>query len=138
MIENGYFKEVGLDIEVLLTPGADKVGSAVLSGDVDIGFSGPEATIYVYNNGQEDYAISFAQLTQKDGSFLVSREYYDYETFSFDNLIGKNIIGGRKGGMPAMTLEYALNKNGIKTEERANRFIAEKFPLFLLFIPALY
>lgn len=111
----GYFEGEGLDVEFILTPGADKVTSAVLSGDADIGFCGSEATIYVYNNGEEDYLVNFAGLTKKDGSFLVSREKID--NFKVDDLKGKHIIAGRKGGMPAMTLEYALNRAGIRTDE---------------------
>lgn len=111
----GYFKDEGLDVEILLTSGADKVTSAVLSGDVQIGFCGSESTIYIYNGGEKDYLINFAGLTQKDGSFLVSRN--KEKNFKLTNLKGKHIIAGREGGMPAMTLEYALNKNGIKTNE---------------------
>ena len=111
-INEGYFADVGLDVSLITTPGADKTMSALLSKEASIALMGPEATVYVYNNGQQDYAINFAQLTQKDGSFLVSREYYDYDTFSFDNLIGKNIIGGRKGGMPEMIFEYVLKQKG--------------------------
>ena len=111
----GYFEEEGLDVEIILTSGADKVTAAVLSGDVQIGFCGSESTIYVYNGGQEDYLINFAGLTKKDGSFLVAREKTD--NFSLEDLKGKHIIGGREGGMPAMTLEYALNINGIKSDE---------------------
>lgn len=111
----GYFKDEGLDVEIILTAGADKVTSAVLSGDVNIGFCGSEATIYVYNNGEEDYLINFAGLTKKDGSFLVSRE--NIKSFKIKDLKGKHIIAGRKGGMPAMTLEYAINQSGIKTNE---------------------
>lgn len=110
----GYFKDEGLDVEIILTSGADKVTTAVLSGDVEIGFCGSEATIYVYNNGEEDYLVNFAGLTKKDGSFLVSRSKED---FDIKNLVGKHIIAGRKAGMPAMTLEYALNINGVKTSE---------------------
>lgn len=110
-ISQGFFEEEGLEIELLLTPGADKVTAAVLSGDVQIGFSGSEACIYVYNAGEKDYLKTFAQLTQKDGSFLVSRE--KYEDFTLDDLRGKSVIGGRKGGMPEMTLEWALRQNGI-------------------------
>jgi len=94
-INEGYFEEEGIDIEVFLTPGADKVAAAVISGDADIGFSGSEACIYVYNNGEKDYLKTFAQLTQKDGSFIVSRKKID--NFSLNDLIGKDIIGGRKG-----------------------------------------
>lgn len=111
----GYFEEEGLDVEILLTPGADKVTAAVLSGDVQIGFSGSEATIYVYNNGEKDYLKSFCALTKKDGSFLVSRE--KKENFNIADIKGKHIIAGRKGGMPAITLEYALNQNGVKTTD---------------------
>lgn len=111
----GYFEEEGLDVEIILTSGADKVTAAVLSGDVQIGFCGSEATIYVYNQGQKDYLVNFAGLTKKDGSFLVAREKTD--SFKLEDLKGKHIIGGREGGMPAMTLEYALNINGIKSNE---------------------
>ena len=109
--EKGYFKEEGLDVELVLTPGADKVTAAVLSGEADIGFSGSEATIYVYNGGEKDYLKTFAQLTQKDGTFLVSRKKYD--NFSLDQLRGKTVIGGRAGGMPEMTFEWSLRENGI-------------------------
>lgn len=85
--------------------------AALLSKDAHVGLMGPEATVYVHQNGQKDYAINFAQLTQKDGSFLLGRE--KVESFSFDILKGKTIIGGRKGGMPEMTLEYVLKKNGL-------------------------
>lgn len=94
-INQGFFEEEGLEIELLLTPGADKVTASVLSGDVDIGFSGSEATIYVYNGGEKDYLQTFAQLTKRDGSFLVSREKIDH--FTLDDLKGKTVIGGRKG-----------------------------------------
>lgn len=107
----GYFEEEGLEIELTNGKGADKCMTALLSGEADIGFMGPEASIYVHNQGKEDYAINFAQLTQKDGSFLVSREKDD--NFTFDKLKGKTVIGGRKGGMPEMTLEYVLRTNGL-------------------------
>ncbi len=110
-IENGYFEDYGIDIELILTSGADKVTAAVLSGDADIGFSGSEATIYVYNGGEKDYLKTFAQLTQKDGSFLVGRE--KIENFTLDDLKGKDVIGGRAFGMPEMILKYALKQNGI-------------------------
>lgn len=110
-LHNGYFKDVGLDVELILTPGADKVTAAVLSGDVDIGFSGSEATIYIYNQGEKDYLKTFAGLTQKDGSFIVARNKID--NFTLNDLKGKYIIGGRIGGMPEMTLEYILTKNNI-------------------------
>lgn len=110
-LHEGFFEDEGLDVEIILTAGADKVTAAVLSGDVDIGFSGSEATIYVYNQGEKDYLKTFAQLTQKDGSFIVARKRID--NFTLDDLKGKYIIGGRIGGMPEMTLEYILTKNGI-------------------------
>ena len=109
--EKGFFRENGIDLEIILSNGADKVTAAVLSGDAHIGFSGSEATIYVYNGGEKDYLKTFAQLTQKDGSFIVSREKIN--NFTVDKLVGKTIIGGRAGGMPEMTLEYALKQHGI-------------------------
>ncbi len=114
-LEKGYFKEEGLDVELILTSGADKVSAALLSKDADIGLSGSEATIYVYNGGEKDYLKTFAQLTQKDGSFLVSRKKID--NFTVKDLKGKTIIGGRAGGMPVMTLKYALKQNGINPDK---------------------
>ena len=99
----GYFEEQGLDVNIITTSGADKTMAALLSKEAQIGLMGPEASVYVYQNGQSDYAINFAQLTQKDGSFLLARD--PIENFTFDMLKGKTIIGGRKGGMPEMTLE---------------------------------
>ena len=110
-IEKGYFEEYGIDINLILTAGADKVTAAVLSGDADIAFCGSEATIYVYNNGEKDYLKTFAQLTQKDGAFIVSREKID--NFTLEDLKGKTVIGGRAGGMPEMVFEWALKENGI-------------------------
>lgn len=107
----GYFLEEGIDVNIITTPGADKVMASLISKDSQIGLMGPEATIYVHQNGQKDYAVNFAQLTQKDGSFLLGRDKVD--SFSYDLLKGKTIIGGRKGGMPEMTLEYILKKNGL-------------------------
>ena len=113
-LANGYFEEEGLDIELILTPGADKVTSAVLSGDVNIGFCGSEASIYVYNSDNKDYIVSFAGLTKRDGAFLVSRNKID--NFKLEDLKGKYVIGGRKGGMPEMTFEYTLKENGINLD----------------------
>ena len=110
-IEKGYFEDYGIDVELTLTAGADKVTAAVLSGDADIGFCGSEATIYVYNNGEKDYLKTFEQLTQKDGAFLVSRQ--KLENFTLDDLKGKTVIGGRAGGMPEMVFEWVLKENGI-------------------------
>lgn len=117
-INNGYFEEEGLKINLILTSGADAVMSAVLSGDADIGFSGTEATIYVYNGGEKDYIKTFAGLTQKDGSFLVSRKKYD--NFTLEDLKGKTIIGGRIGGMPEMTFEWSLRQNNIDPKKDVN------------------
>jgi len=117
-LTEGFFKDEGLDVEIILVPGADKVTAAVLSGDAQIGFCGPEATIYVYQSGEKDYLKTFAQLTKKDGSFIVSREKID--NFTVKDLIGKNIIGGRKGGMPEMTFEWALRENGIDPKKDVN------------------
>ena len=111
----GYFKNEGLDVEIILTPGADSVSAAVLSGDVQIGFCGSEQSIYIYNEGAIDYLVNFAGLTKRDGSFLISREKQD--NFDLSHLIGKDIIGGRKGGMPAMTLAYTLHEFGIEEDE---------------------
>ena len=122
----GYFTEEGLDVTFVLTSGADNVMAAVLSGDADIGFSGTEATIYVYNGGETDYVMTFAGLTQKDGSFLVSRE--KYENFTLDDLKGKKVIGGRIGGMPEMTFEWALKQNGIDPKKDLEIDTSVAFP----------
>lgn len=110
-IHKGFFEEEGIEIELTTGEGADKVMTAVLAGQVDIGFMGPEAAIYVYNEGKEDHALIFAQLTQTDGSFLMGRE--EEPDFKWENLKGKTIIGGRKGGVPEMSLEYVLKKHGL-------------------------
>ncbi len=113
-IANGYFEEAGLKIELTTGQGADKVMTAVVAGQSDIGFAGPEASIYVYNEGKEDYCQVFAQLTKKDGSFLVSRT--NDVNFKWSDLKGKTVIPGRKGGVPYMTLEYVLRKNGLNPQ----------------------
>lgn len=113
-INNGYFKENGIEIELTTGQGADAVMTSVLANQVDIGFAGPEASIYVYNEGKEDFCQVFAQMTKKDGSFLVAKEKTD--NFSWQDLKGKTVIPGRKGGVPYMTLEYVLKKNGIDPE----------------------
>lgn len=113
-IANGYFEEVGIKIDLATGQGADQVMTAVLSGQSDIGFAGPEASIYVYNEGKEDYTEVFAQLTKKDGSFLVSRE--ENKEFKWSDLKGKTVIPGRKGGVPYMTFEYVLKQNGLNPQ----------------------
>ncbi len=113
-IANGFFEEEGLEIEMTTGQGADKVMTAILAGQSDIGLCGPEASIYVYNEGREDYVEVFAQLTKRDGSFLVSKNPTD--NFSWNDLKGKTVIPGRKGGVPYMTFEYVLKQNGINPE----------------------
>ena len=110
----GYFEENGLEIELATGQGADNVMTAVLAGQCEIGFAGPEASIYVYNEGKEDHTQVFAQLTKTDGSFLVSRE--PNEDFKWTDLKGKTIIPGRRGGVPYMTFEYVLKQNGLNPE----------------------
>ncbi|KAB3535291.1 ABC transporter substrate-binding protein [Alkaliphilus pronyensis] len=110
-ITEGFFREEGLEVELIDGKGADKTMAALLSDQVDIGFMGPEASIYVYNQGKDDYAINFLQLTQRDGSFLVARE--PSPSFDFEELRGKEVLGGRKGGMPNMVLEYVLKNNSL-------------------------
>ncbi len=111
-LTKGFFEEEGLKVELINGKGADKCMTALLSKEADIGFMGPEASVYVYNQGRDNYVINFAQLTQRDGSFLVGREKDD--NFTFDKLRGKIVIGGRKGGMPEMTLEYVIKSHGLE------------------------
>lgn len=110
-LNKGFFADEGLDVELSNGGGADKVMSAVLSGDIDIGFAGPEASIYVYNEGRDDFTQVFAQVTRRDGSFLVGRE--PEPDFAWTDLKGKHILPGRKGGVPYMAFEYAIKKNGM-------------------------
>ena len=113
-ISKGFFNDEGLKLDITTGQGADKVMTAILAGQSDIGLCGPEAAIYVYNEGKEDYIEVFAQLTQKDGSFLVSKE--STNNFSWQDLKGKTVIPGRKGGVPYMTLEYVLKQNGLNPQ----------------------
>ena len=113
-INEGFFEEEGLAIDLSTGQGADKTMQQLLSGNVDIGFSGPEQVVYIYNQGREDYPVVFGQLTQRDGSFLVGRE--EEENFDWSSLKGKEIIGGRPGGIPEMALEYVLKQNGLNPE----------------------
>lgn len=114
-IENGYFAEENLKVNLTNGGGADKSMTAVLSKTADIGLMGPETVIYVLNQGKSDAPKVFAQLTQKDGSFLVSRN--EEPDFKWEDLRGKEILAGRKGGVPAMTFEYVLNELGMKNNE---------------------
>ncbi len=110
-IEEGYFAEEGIQLELVTGFGADKTMTAVLTDEADIGFMGSESTIYTYSGGTADYVVNFAQLTQRAGNFLVSRTPID--DFSWDMIKGKDVLGGRAGGMPEMVFEYILEKNGI-------------------------
>ena len=109
-LEQGFFTDEGLNIELTNGGGADKVMTAVLTGQADIGLAGPEACIYVYNQGKDDHPVVFGQLTKRDGSFLVGREDVP---FSWELLRGRTVIGGRAGGVPEMTLEYVMRQNGV-------------------------
>ncbi len=113
-IENGYFEEEGISIDLVTGFGADKTMTALLSGEADIGFMGSEASIYTYIQGASDYAVNFAQLTQRAGNFLVSRE--PIEDFNWSMLKGKYVLGGRKSGMPQMVFDYILKKNSINPD----------------------
>lgn len=117
-IELGYFKEEGIDLTLVNGAGADKVMTALVSGDADIGFMGSEASIYTYAGGAEDYAVNFAQLTQRAGNFLVARE--PDADFRWEKLKGTKVLGGRAGGMPQMVFEYILKKNGIDPKTDVN------------------
>lgn len=114
-IEEGYFEDEGIKLDLVTGFGADKTMTAVLSGEADIGFMGSEASIYTYNEGANDYVINFAQLTQRAGNFLVARE--EMPDFEWEDLKGKLVLGGRKGGMPEMVFEYILRKNGIDPQK---------------------
>ena len=114
-IELGYFEDEGLDLTLVNGAGADKVMTALISGDADIGFMGSEASIYVYQQGSDDYAVNFAQLTQRAGNFLVGREAQD--NFTWADLKGKKVLGGRAGGMPEMVFEYILKQNGLDPQK---------------------
>lgn len=113
-IEEGYFEEEGLDLTLVTGFGADKTMTAVISGEADIGFMGAEASIYAYQEGATDPVMNFAQLTQRAGNFLVARE--EMPDFTWNDLKGKKVLGGRKGGMPEMVFEYILRNNGLDPE----------------------
>lgn len=110
-IEQGYFRDAGIDLEVILTPGADKVSAAVLSNTVDVGFAGTESAIYVHAGGEEDYLVTFAGLTKRDGQFIIGRDC-DSE-FKLEDLYGKEILVGRESGMPALNFLNAMKNNNI-------------------------
>ena len=110
-LAQGFFLDEGLEVELSNGQGADAVMAAVLSGNIDIGFAGPEASIYVYNEGKEDFTQVFAQVTRRDGSFLLGRQ--PDSAFTWDKVKGKTVLPGRKGGVPYMALEHVLRQNGI-------------------------
>ncbi|MCM1052983.1 MAG: ABC transporter substrate-binding protein [Ruminococcus sp.] len=110
-IEEGYFEDEGIDLEVILTPGADKVASAVLSNTVDIGFAGTESAIYVYTGGEENYLVTFAGLTKRDGQFIIGRDCDN--DFNLEDLYGKEILVGRESGMPALNFLNAMKNSNI-------------------------
>ncbi len=117
-INKGFFKDEGLEIELSTAWGADKGAAALVSGSVDIGFFGPEAAVYVYNQGAGNYLVAFAQLTKGDGSFLLARQ--PMPDFEWKNVKGKTIIGGRPGGVPEMLMEHVLRENGITPHKDVN------------------
>lgn len=114
-IEEGYFKDEGLDLTLVTGFGADKTMTAVISGEADIGFMGAEASVYAYQEGATDAVVNFAQLTQRAGNFLVARE--EMPDFKWEDLKDKKVLGGRKGGMPEMVFEYILRKNGLDPQK---------------------
>lgn len=114
-IENGYFEENGIDIELILASGADKVSAAVLSGDVQIGFAGAESAIYIYNGGEKDYPKIFSGLTKRDGQFILGR--FKNNDFTLNDLKGKEILVGRKGGMPSLNFINALKNSGLNLKD---------------------
>lgn len=113
-INNGYFDDYGINLKLSNGGGADKVMTAITSKSADIGLMGPEATIYCHLQGQRDYPVIFGQLTKRDGSFLVSKNAEP--DFEWSSLTGKHVLAGRKGGVPAMTLQYVMNQAGVSTD----------------------
>ena len=111
-IANGFFEEEGIKIDLSTAWGADKGAAALISGSVDVGFFGPEATVYIYQQGAADHLVGFAQLTARDGSFFLTRDVD--EDFAWDNVRGKTIVGARIGGVPQMALEWVLKQHGIE------------------------
>ncbi|WP_331490471.1 ABC transporter substrate-binding protein [Metaclostridioides mangenotii] len=117
-ITKGFFEEEGIEVDTINTQGADKTMAALISGEADIGLMGPEASIYVHSKDKDDYAVNFAQLTKRDGSFLIARE--KMLDFKYEDLKGKEVLGGRKGGMPLMTFEYVLKQKGLTLGENTD------------------
>lgn len=113
-IENGYFAEEGIELDLVTGFGADKVMAAVLSGEAQIGFMGPETTVYTYNEGTSDAVVNFAQLTQRAGNFIVSRE--KQKDFKLSDLVGKDVLGGRAGGMPSHDVTQEHIRGGLGSQ----------------------
>ncbi|MDR0880891.1 MAG: ABC transporter substrate-binding protein [Clostridioides sp.] len=111
-MNKGFFEDEGIKIDIINTDGADKTMAALLSGEAQVGLMGPEASIYVHQSNKNNYSVVFAQLTKRDGSFLMSRNAYP--NFTYNDMKGAEVLGGRKGGMPEMTFEYVLKQQGLK------------------------
>ncbi len=111
----GYFEDEGIELEIITGGGSDKSMTALLAGEADVALMGPETGVYVVAQGKEDHPMVVAQLTKRDGSFLIGRE--EEPNFTWESLRGKSVIGGRPGGMPFMTLEYVLKQNGLTPGE---------------------
>ncbi|MCQ6274457.1 ABC transporter substrate-binding protein [Bacillus sp. V3B] len=117
-IEKGFFEEEGLQIELTTTWGGDKTMTALISDGADIALVGSETSIYVAAQGSTDPIINFAQLTQTDGTFLVSR--HQVEDFDWEMLKDSEFLGQRKGGMPQMVGEYVLKLHAIDPHNDLN------------------
>ncbi|SHG48969.1 ABC transporter substrate-binding protein [Ornithinibacillus halophilus] len=117
-LEKGFFEDEGLDVELQTTWGGDTTMTALLSDGIDVALVGAETSIYVYAQDSNDYAVNFAQLTQTDGTFLVSKE--NVENFEWEDLKDSNFLGQRKGGMPQMVGEFVLKQHGIDPHNDLN------------------
>ena len=123
----GFFEEEGLNVEITTSGGSEKAMTALLSGDADLCLAGPETGVYVMNEGKEDHPVIVGQLTKRDGSFLIARE--PAEHFSWSDLVGKTVIGGRAGGMPIMTLRWVMAQNGLNDGENCTIIDSIQFNL---------
>lgn len=132
-INNGYFAEEDIEIELTNAGGSDAVMTALISKNAEVGLMGPESVVYVNNNGMENAPVIFAQLTACDGSFLVGRDAKEKDSFDWNNLKGKHIIAGRRAGMPAMTLQYILNEMGLTTGNEFGEGVDVKLDLSVAF-----
>ena len=123
----GFFEQEGLHVEITTSGGSEKAMTALLSGEADLCLAGPETGVYVMNEGKEDHPVIVGQLTKRDGSFLIARE--PSEPFSWDDLLGKTVIGGRAGGMPIMTLRWVMAQNGLHDGENCTIIDSIQFNL---------